>query len=159
MLSYMYKSVSITIRVSEGEAAILDRRRGSINRSNYLRALIRQDDVEQRSVESIIETVSTNVNDRPHRVPGNPRGGNASSGKKAEDLKPPPTGPAPGHSSAGAGHDTLTADEQSQVVLGQIGEHRHLHKRGRQISTRMVKGSRISVWACADPTCDFEIEG
>lgn len=127
---HMYHTEMVSLRLPTTVLEALDRKRGSTARGRYIRHLIEQDvkghmtteaKVEIAAIqEQAVKPVSTNV------------GGNTSSSRKATDLTPPPSGPAPGA---------------------------HRHKRGRQLSTRMVKGSRISVWACADPACSYEIEG
>lgn len=125
----MYKSVPLNLRLSPGEAEIVEARRGPLSKSAYVRSLIMADapPVESPLTEQMPAVPTVTDAAYPGETP------------MVDQVLPPEV-------------ETVSTNDPEEVAV-----KKHFHKRGKEIGHRMHRGQKIITYACAEPGCTHVI--
>ena len=121
------RTVRVMFRITPEEAAVLDRKRGRLSRSAYLRDLFTTDLVGDGRTQT-----------QPPRP----------------SLARPVTDPVEARQVRKAAQPKTVLDRVSTVdTMPRVEPHRH--RRGRPVHVRFYQGARQVQKACEDPDCDW----
>lgn len=131
----VYKSESLTLRLTPREVEIIDQYREGASRSAFIRSII----------QSIADS-----NAVPY--PGEPR-------MTDQVLPPVPTVEAAPVVESPLTEQPVQVETVSTNDLEEGAVKKHFHKRGAVITTRYDKGQTITTYECAEPGCYQTMEG